>query len=415
MTNRTRTRLLDRTAGTYTYWFRNAWQIVYHEEHRKRETVSDQVLPGNGHNFDLVRTEFIKGVPVIDGDPVELGGNRAIMANKPVGRFSSLDYFAAHSAVGGDPSDMAAATELVAKTNPSRPHVDVFAFIAELREVPQLLLKRSDDIGRDISRGRLSNEFGWKPLINDLVSILDFKLAFDHRLRELDHLYRSGIRRKRKLFSGTSVPVNLYNGPLNRDRTCSIDGRMDGVTTAEVWGFCKWRPTGRSPSWLPRIHSTSITEKALLAIMGAGEYGIDAATIWNLVPFTWLADWCTNAGDFLEASRNVVGATPSDIQIMRHYHTEFTHQITVLTPGYSVSPLHPVKHHDSFRRRPIASLSVEAHFPFLNERKAAILADVMHNLFRPNRVSGKKGFITRFKGGKYNPLNPEWSNVTPTD
>lgn len=394
MVVRTRTRSGPHVSGTYTYFRRGAWEPHIREVPVEVSTVVDNVLPGNGHAFSINRYEFSGegGVPTVSGraraDPSnELTAH--IMSSYPIGRISDVHYQAPHATIAGMPSDTALATELVASTNPSRPHVDLPVFWKELQELPDLLLRRSNSISKDISSGRLSLEFGWKPLISDLERLLNFKKAFDARVKELTNLERSGLRRKRILFSWSDHPSLVYDGPFELSGTCTVSGRVNKTTKTQAWGFCRWTPTG-VPASLLGFQTGNITDKALLAITGINPLILDASTIWEIVPWSWLADWCTNYGDYLAASRNIVGAVVSDIQIMQQTTTEVHSQITYVSPGFTVNRNVTTTRHVTKSRRPVASLSVEAHLPFLNERKVAILADVVNGLYSLDKEPRKQ-------------------------
>jgi hypothetical protein len=61
-------------------------------------------------------------------------------------------------------------------------------------------------------------------------------------------------------------------------------------------------------------------------------YGLsfDLVSAYNLMPWSWLIDYFSSTGDFLEATRNVVGASPGNTNIMVH-----TLRTAVLTPSSS--------------------------------------------------------------------------------
>lgn len=356
---------------------------------RKDEAVTDEVQKGNGHEFHVQRFDFVTAEPRFNGQTQGTTSEATIALNYPVGRVSDAYYAMSHIYPGGEPSLAAAATELVSKTNPSRPHFDIGVFAGELKDLPNLLFKRSEDLGRDISKGRLSAEFGWKPFINDLLSLLKVQEAFTARVRELDHLQRTGIRRKRKIWSGSSQPYTVFEGLLESLLGMAAEGRIVNVTTAEVWGFVKWMPENDIYTKLG-LWNTSKESRALLAILGITPTIADLSTVWELLPFSWLADWCTNAGDYIASHRNSVGAHPTKIQIMRRFRTESTATITSVSNGFSITPMHSVRRRENLYRHPIANLSVDAHLPFLNERKVAILADVVHGIFKRSKVDGRK-------------------------
>lgn len=361
------------------------------------ETVKDEVLPGNGHKFSVRRYG-------VKGEITRFSGKGV----KPYATTEARDFIIprlagpdegllVHSGVGGVPSVMAAATELVAKTNPSRPQVDLPVFIMELREIPNLLLKRSEDLGRDISSGRLSNEFGWKPFIGDLLNILSFTKEFEGRVRELEHLARTGIRRKRKLFSGSSAPVEFRNGSYYNNRGLWINGVGQRVTKVDVWGFCRWVPDRETLDYKLGLFKAEPAGQALMAMLGITPTIGDLVTVWELLPFSWLADWCSNTGDYLSSHRNTVGALAKDIQIMFHWYSEATHTFQYWGDNFVPSPRVCTRFREDKSREPVSTLTLEAHMPFLNERKVAILADVVNGIFRRSKIDHRKDAKTTWK------------------
>lgn len=57
---------------------------------------------------------------------------------------------------------------------------------------------------------------------------------------------------------------------------------------------------------------------------------IDASTLWNAMPWSWLIDWYSNMGDFFEANRNIVPVQPGNVTIMSQTST-----ISNVTPASS--------------------------------------------------------------------------------
>ena len=392
---RNRWRATNSPPGTYTYT--NQWGpvVLSSVAGLLQESVTDYKLPGNGHKFYVERF----GISDHSG-PILISGSTAgsvpnVASNYPVARINAFDtWLKQHALIGGQPSLMSAATELVAKTNPSRPHVDIPVFIRELRELPALFAKRTSDLSRDISSKRLSNEFGWKPLVGDLLKFLDFVKAFEDRFIELEKLHETGLRRKRKLFSGSSPTSTVYSGSLDNNRGLWVDGRVTNVTTTEIWGFCRWTPDKESLDYKVGLFDVDNSALALMAVLGITPTIVDLSSIWELIPFSWLADWCSNAGDYLAAHRNIVGAKVDKIQIMQRTYTQSVCSITKVAPGFNTSRNECVRYRENLSREPVSALAVEAHFPFLNERKIAILADVVNGVFRRSKIDHRRGATT---------------------
>lgn len=388
VSNRSRTRKLSGSTGSITR-ITSSPDVVTYTQNLTVETVNDVVAPGNGHYFSVDRHYYKdKELPRFNGTYVY--SLRTIEAkNFPVALLREPDSAQAnfhnnHITVGGSPTLNQAAAEIVAMTNPSRPLVDYTVFFAELAELPQLFFERSKHLGKDISKGRLSLEYGWKPLIGDIVKLLEFKLEFAKRVKEINALRQSGLRRKRIVFNGSSIPSTYDHDYLLASHFgAKAAGRSTKVTTEKVTGWVKWVPDQEIPRHLG-IQNDLAEQKAIFALLGIAPTVIDASTIWELIPFSWLADWCTNAGDYLAAHRNIVGAHPEEILIMRHKVTE--HKISVLPTGTElerqifastlVGPKDVTRIHETKTREP-ASLELSAHMPFLSERQVMILADIV--------------------------------------
>lgn len=371
--------------------------VASRDLYNNKETVTDEVSPGNGKEFTVDRYYYKGTFPLFNGTYSRFGN--VYVVNLPPGGINDPTFaLYEHNAIGGSPTLEAATARIVSLTNPSRPLVDLPIFLTELREVPALLLQRSRDIGADIARGRLSAEFGWKPLIRDLIGFVEFKQAFAQRVREINALRKSGLRRKRIIFNGSSTPRTVeYSGfsPLSNDRGLVVNATTFEVTTEKVTGFVKWFPDMEIPRHLG-LQNDLAEQKAIFALLGLNPYVIDASTIWNLLPYSWLADWCTNWGDYFAAHRNIVGAHPENILIMRHYLTE---QMCSLKAGGSddekiwfsqcaPSQLDVMRYRETKRRQP-GSLQLSAHMPFLSERKVMILADLVRSQL-PGKIRRRK-------------------------
>jgi hypothetical protein len=207
------------------------------------------------------------------------------------------------------------ATKLLADTNPSTPTVDIPAFIGELKDFPELFKIAGGSLLRKAASANLNFHFGWKPLISDLSKIIDFSSVVNKRYKELKKLYNGGLSRTRNLDNISGSEVNLGDFAALNHASATVFCRHKAVTTQKVWGHCKWKPTSLPPK----------TDEDYLNLARRAAYGltIDPASAWELIPFSWLADWVVNVGNYLNAHRNLVGAVPSDISIMRH--TQTTH------------------------------------------------------------------------------------------
>jgi hypothetical protein len=272
-------------------------------------------------------------------------------------------YATTHIDVGLEPLGYYA-TLLMRKTNPSRPHVDVTTAMIELREIPKLLFREAGTIARNLFGANLEIQFGILPMISDALALLTFMDAFEHRLKELRRLNsEKGLRRTINLDSSIGyefVPSTSFNSVA-----CYISGQLRKSTKVDISGHARWVST--LPRWSTDAERYEQCRKAIFGLT------VDFATVWELIPWSWLIDWCSNAGDYILGQRNVVAAEMNTCVIMKHTITK-TRSLNELVPdGYTFSSLHATCEEKS--RVPIAP-SLEASLPILSQKQVGILGSI---------------------------------------
>ena len=131
-------------------------------------------------------------------------------------------------------SDSVAATKALAMTNPQRPVVDVWNFLFELKDIPQMILQIGrfakkyglpaknwpkgltfSGVSRDVGDAYLGWTFGWDLLAKDLIAMLDSAMSIDKRVHDLEALKAGELRKSATLFTGKfPLLVQTYVGPL---------------------------------------------------------------------------------------------------------------------------------------------------------------------------------------------------------
>jgi hypothetical protein len=261
-------------------------------------------------------------------------------------------------------SDTEYATQLKMKTNPSRPYVDLGVLIGELRDIPNLLRRAGGSLIRRYGSANLTYEFGIKPLVSDIRKLVQFQGVTDSRIKELNILRDKGLRK-------TIVLDRLSKtGRLNelvQSYGIRVTTPIDYTTKCTVKGHARWVPT----TVLPQTHDgmRRIANRALYGLT------VDFSTAWELMPWSWLIDWCSNTGDFLAANRNSVGASMTKCAIMRHTITHAISESVSSTGTYpwTISPIYN-KYETRYRRQ--VSPGISASIPFLSGRQLGILASI---------------------------------------
>lgn len=330
--------------------------------------ITDERLPGDGYNLDILKVKSRFG-GLINGSGSKPTDRQ--FANYQLALIRSVNPSIGVFTTGFNPvipSDAEIATKFAAKTNPSRADIDLPVFLAELKDVPELIFKAGPNVFRNVAQANLAYTFGWAPLLSDLRAMLDFVSLTEKRLQELRTLKKGGLRRKRVI--GTYSSVTTDNWPWDSAVNMAIPGKVTVVRNCKVWAYCKWKPTSALPS----------TDSELLALARRAVYGmtIDATTMWELIPFSWLVDYFYTIGSYCEATRNIVPcALSGPVQIMKHY------QYQVFAPfadwyyankGYSLDPFF-----ESGERKVRSSATptpYAARLPFLTGRQWSIIASL---------------------------------------
>jgi hypothetical protein len=256
------------------------------------------------------------------------------------------------------------AWEILAKTNPSTPHVSVPSFVGELKDLPDLirgaggdLLRRtmrnvSSKVGwanrtralintlgkpldnptipgylKHIASGHLSWRWAIKPLIGDLRKMCQFAKAANSRLNELRRL-RDGKTLKKRCTLGRYHRESAKESKFLHSFYYDLDGWSQKIYTAEVWGSAEWKIEPSSD--IPEMDDEEL--KLFARRLAAGITSHEAlAAAWELAPWSWLADWFGNVGTMIAATNNSIGATWGRICVMRR--SKGTYLVTVDYPN----------------------------------------------------------------------------------
>jgi hypothetical protein len=246
------------------------------------------------------------------------------------------DYFNSngmgHLALNGDNLNTVNAnswaTTWAARTNPNRPSVSLPVMVAELRDIPRTI--RTLALGQfpdkrdkkyNVGRHYLAYSFGIEPLVKDIERLFKFSDSVDKRVNELDRLSsKGGLHRRINLRERTA------DGTVGTTTVSSITSILFHAnavvkTESKTWATGWWLPSGD----LPRNTQKETLRKARLLVLGLLRNKTisvsDFSDAWELLPWSWMADWFGNIGEFLMANRNDVPCSPHNICIMENTKT----------------------------------------------------------------------------------------------
>lgn len=276
--------------------------------------TEDRIVDAGGiwnENLDISHSKTVGGI----WNGVHWHGDIRFAAENfvPLGLRGYSDYCMPNwLTVPGSPSDGAAATKILAETNPSRPVVSLPNFINELRELPALIKDAGGPLIRKLADANIRYNFGIAPLASDLYSMINFQSEVDKRQKELQALRDGGLRRKREIFSG--VATDSVNRRSMQSVVLPFDYRGEFTVREKVWASVSWKPDSNFPK-----SNHELMMAARKAVFG---FTLDPAVAWEAIPWSWLVDYFSNVGDFLIAKRNIIGATPGNVLVMRQRELE---------------------------------------------------------------------------------------------
>lgn len=273
-------------------------------------------------------------------------------------------------------------TALMAATNPGNPSMNLPLYMLELRDIPQMIrhagnllhkIRKSGflipNAHKEAAAATLAYQFGWAPLIKDLISMLDFGLYVDRRMNSIRKL-NSGKGDKRR--------ATIFRGGNNKTVTLStlvaaapnIPGSVECTRTDTASGVVTWKLRPGQP-FIP----SSRFEAVKLALgLNSGNIPL---TVWNSIPWTWLIDWFTGVSTFLKATANSWLFMPVKAVIVKKSVIGATHPdlpVGINPPQLSKG----VRTKTYYKRTPVAPIAtINLRVPILDAFKMSILGSLL--------------------------------------
>jgi len=268
-------------------------------------------------------------------------------------------------------TDVAYATDLRFRTNPSRASVDVGVNAADMEHIPPALeeeARRLIPLARGLkfgSRKFIEYQFMIAPLVADILKAAVAANAVEQRVKELNRLYSDrGLRRTIDLDSASGTDKVWQTAVQSFGTFIRVD--LGKTTIHRVRGHARW-VGGFRFSDLPEDRY----RQARSAILGLT---IDPALAWNLVPWSWFVDWFGNIGEYLSSLRNTIDATMTVSAIMHHIHTRT--RSSGHTYSHSDCHMTPIDVVFQSKSRALINAGIDARLPILTASQLGILGAI---------------------------------------
>lgn len=317
-----------------------------------QHSCADQTGPGDCDPFSAYHLTIEGGRVNVVNDPNNFWEDYRVDW-LDVANFTHIDLVS-----GGNLSDVAYATQAAARSNPSRPYVDVPVALLELGDIAQILRTRGANLISSYGRQNLIYQFGIRPIVDDLFKLTRFHDQVQRRIRMMNRLEEPRGYRRTFTMGGWSDSAS-YSRVMQSNQHFWTD-IVNQTTTQVVKAHVRWLPSGG-------FNLLRDSDRERLAFQAALGGTFDRSTVWEALPWTWLVDWCSTAGEYFTANRNIIPATLSGVHIMRETRSTFR------TDGNINSP---IRVNLITKTRNPSFVAPVAHFPFLTAGNMSILASL---------------------------------------
>ena len=280
-----------------------------------------------------------------------------------------------HLNVPGLPSFSDTAVRVLSATNPSKASVDLPVAIAELRELPDLVRKFGRGILRQIADGNLRYQFGVKPMVSDFCKLLDFKKSVDKQVQILQGFGKGPQVRKATVFTGSVVQepgtiLVVHSAPSELQMSCRL---VSHTTTVQRWGYVTWTPT--VPDFRQAFLGDPASAYALARKIALG-LTLDASTAWELLPWSWLVDWFSNMGEYIDSHRSLIPVAPDTPAVCTTTKSVQFYSNTNNAAGIPWDTFHFTRVRTTKQRMRASALFPSASLPLLTGRQTGILSSL---------------------------------------
>jgi hypothetical protein len=267
-------------------------------------------------------------------------------------------------------------TKALANMNPGKPHVDLSLFLYEMKDFPRMLKNLGDFLlWERVSKGvkpsvipdaYLSWSFGWGPLISDTLKLFDTAALVSQRARYFRAL-ESGAHLRRSL--GDIAPSDTYSAYGVEDITALSQIHRSG----KAWYSANAHLTGPIPG--------EDLELKRLSFQTVYSLNLSPATVWNMLPWSWLIDYFYNVGDVLNAVNGSIPWTCTSMCVMVRQETT-DKLIGVRCPsGVSVNSNAVMRRTTLHRKVYVNPTPVVTFRPFLTDGMIGNLASLATSAF----------------------------------
>jgi hypothetical protein len=261
-----------------------------------------EVTYDTGHEFSTVKRQAFVNFPSFtttsaDGSVFHNPFVTDAMSGVAASSFPKVPKWATSSSDGN---------QAIEATYPTRPGVSLAQTVAELKRegLPSLfgsqIASMKGSAARAIGGEFLNSAFGWTPLIADLDKLLKSVVSSSQTIQQLQRDSGRLVRRKYH-FPSTRTLVSSTAGTALSRYFSTVEnpsgGKIGNLTVEETLSTKMWFSGAYTYFLDPGedlIGKAVMYEQLANKLLGLR---LTPATLWELAPWSWLADWYANIGN----------------------------------------------------------------------------------------------------------------------
>jgi hypothetical protein len=308
-------------------WYVTSPQEITDDYWQKKIRKDIKLLPDSDFDHSLLKRK-----PVYVSGDVSGGFHLTNATADPTFKPTIPSYFLPRG-LARSAENAAYVVQLCAKTHPFRSEFSIPTAIAELLDIGTLFKITAKGFSDLLGGTYLQYKFGIVQFVQDIQTLHSITKAIESRIKEFDSLSKHGALRRNVHLDGRGES-GIYATNTSIWTSFGVNVRADKsyLNDYEVRGSVRWR-------WKPGVTvSLNKLEAFNLAVQKVFDLGeLDAETIWNTIPWTWLADYFIAVGPYLQATSAENLLEPFDISIIRNVKCVNRYKVTSKTVGLSTS------------------------------------------------------------------------------
>jgi hypothetical protein len=295
------------TGVVSTYQYTEFWERTTDYTGKKKRKDYDGLLPCSNFDHDSVENVppfltkdsgswYHRGAPCQNTDP-------------------DTRHYPGRNSTQRNTENSLYVARLLAETHPFRSEFSIPVAIAELLDIGSLFKITAKSFSELAGNSYLNYRFGWVQFTQDIKTLHSITKQIERRIKEFDSLSKHGGLSRRHVFLDHNS-WDEYTGPWTIWSTYGVfvDARFAYNVTLKVEGSVRWRWKAGVKISLTKLEAFNL---AVSNVFDLGE--LDAETIWNAIPWTWLADYFVDVNSWLSATHGTDMVEPFDICITRRY------------------------------------------------------------------------------------------------